>query len=100
MTSSLPPDAEKYREQLEARARIYYGTSDIWLRVSPVESDSSWIADLHRRKGPDPQPGDAEIRHELEPLPGHPAGLGPSAERALEAFADELDDRERERAVS
>ena len=91
MSFPLPPDAEKYREQLETRARIFYATSDLWLRV--VAADGSWLADLHRRRGPDPEPASDA----LEPVPGHPAGTGNTPDRALEAFADALDARESQR---
>jgi hypothetical protein len=88
MTTDLPPDTEKYRQQLEARARIYFSTSDIWLRVSWSASTADWIADLHRRKGGDP------VETTTEPYPEHPGGRGSSAERALEDFAVQLDERE------
>ena len=96
MTTDLPPDTEKYRQQLEARARIYFSTSDIWLRVS-VRAEAAdpataeWVADLHQRKG-----GDASGTT-IEPYPEHPGGYGSSAERALEDFAEQLDERERAR---
>jgi hypothetical protein len=91
MTTDLPPDTEKYRQQLEARARIYFSTSDIWLRVCPRASNVDWVADLHYRKGGDPT--DTTI----EPYADHPGGHGSSAERALEDFAEQLDARERAR---
>lgn len=91
MTTDLPPDTEKYRQQLEARARIYFQTSDIWLRVSPRDSASEWVADLHHRKGSDDPAAVAE------PYAEHPGGFGSSPERALEDFAEQLDVRERAR---
>lgn len=91
MTIDLPPDTEKYRQQLEARARIYFSTSDIWLRVSVRAAASDWVADLHHRTG-----GDA-AGATIEPYPEHPGGFGSSAERALEDFAEQLDARERAR---
>lgn len=91
MTTDLPPDTEKYRQQLEARARIYFQTSDIWLRVIPRDSASDWVADLHHRKSSD-DPNTA-----AEPYAEHPGGFGSSPERALEDFAEQLDVRERAR---
>jgi hypothetical protein len=91
MTTDLAPDTEKYRQQLEARARIYFQTSDIWLRVIPRAATSDWVADLHHRKSSDePDTGP-------EPHPEHPGGFGSSPERALEDFAEQLDVRERAR---
>ena len=91
MTTDLPPDTEKYRQQLEARARIYFSTSDIWLRVTPNGSTGDFIADLHHRKAGDP------IGSTIEPYDDHPGGHGSSPERALEDFAEQLDLRERAR---
>jgi hypothetical protein len=91
MTTDLPPDTEKYRQQLEARARIYFQTSDIWLRVVPREADREWVADLHHRKGGD------DLNAVSEPYAEHPGGFGSSPERALEDFAEQLDVRERAR---
>ncbi|MEY4513430.1 MAG: hypothetical protein RLZZ450_5552 [Pseudomonadota bacterium] len=102
MTTDLPPDTEKYRQQLEARARIYFQTSDIWLRVIPratstralestSEEEGDWVADLHHRSSSDDSSALAE------PYAEHPGGFGSSPERALEDFAEQLDVRERER---
>jgi hypothetical protein len=91
MTTDLPPDTEKYRQQLEARARIYFKTSDIWLRVIPRDQSAEWVADLHHRKGSDDPSATSE------PYADHPGGFGSSPERALEDFAEQLDVRERAR---
>jgi hypothetical protein len=88
MSHELPPDTELYRQQLEARARIFYSTSEIWLRVR-AEADEQWVADLHQRGGADHN-GAAG----LEPYPRHPGGFSSSAQGALEEFARELDERE------
>ena len=88
MSTNLSPDVELYRQQLEARARIYYASSGVIVCVSQAESGEHWIADLHPREG----------EHEGPPLPPYlerPAGVGVSPERALEELADDLDARER-----
>lgn len=88
MSTDLTPDVELYRQQLEARARIYFASSHVTVCVSQRESGEHWIADLQAREG----------EHEEPPLPPYlerPAGVGRSPERALEALADELDARER-----
>jgi hypothetical protein len=91
MTTDLPPDTEKYRQQLEARARIYFQTSDIWLRVVTRASPTEWVADLHHRQSSDDP-------HAInEPYAEHPGGFGSTPERALEDFAEQLDLRERAR---
>ncbi|MDB4989720.1 MAG: hypothetical protein JWN04_4898 [Myxococcaceae bacterium] len=94
MKFKLSSDLELYRQQLEARARIFYSTSEIRLLVSLVGPDAQWVADLHRERGADRDEADG-----LEPYPLHPGGFGPSPERALEEFAEELDQRERARAL-
>jgi hypothetical protein len=88
MTQSLPQDTELYRQQLEARARIFYSTSEIWLRVRE-QAEDDWVADLHHRRGDGPVEA-----AQLEPYPQHPGGFGQSAQAALEDFAVELDVRE------
>lgn len=88
MSTNLTPDVELYRQQLEARARIYYASSEVILRVHQAESGEHWIADL----------GSREAAHEAPRLPPYlerPAGVGSSPERALEELADALDERER-----
>ena len=91
MTTDLPPDTEKYRQQLEARARIYFQTSDIWLRVISRAASTDWVADLHHRKSGE------DAGASVEPYTEHPGGFGSSPERALEDFAEQLDVRERAR---
>lgn len=88
----LSVDTELYRQQLEARARIYYSTSEIWLRVAPG-ADGRWVADLHERSAD--AEGNVTEDAELAPCPGYPSGQGRSAESALEEFAEQLDARER-----
>ncbi|MDB4988281.1 MAG: hypothetical protein JWN04_3459, partial [Myxococcaceae bacterium] len=73
---------------------IFYSTSEIRLVVSLVGPDAQWVADLHRE-----QRSERDEVSGLEPYPQHPGGFGPSPERALEEFAEELDQRERARAL-
>ena len=89
MTSLLPPDAEKYREQLEARARIHYASSDLALHVSS-RSEGEWTVQLQATGDGEPAVSEAE-RAALR-------GTGDTAERVLEEFAERLDVIEREAA--
>jgi hypothetical protein len=89
MTSLLSPDAEKYRELLEARARIHYATSELWLRVSSP-TPGQWLAELQAV----PNGKDALSAAELAAT----RGTGETAERALEELAEQLDALERDPA--
>lgn len=87
MTSTLSPDAEKYRELLEARARIHYATSELSLRVSSPSLEQ-WIAELQATEDGQPAVSATEL--------ASARGAGNTAERALEEFAERLDAIERE----
>jgi hypothetical protein len=91
MTPPLSPDAEKYREQLEARARIHHATSELVLEVSRPAEGQPFAAELVFNEA-DPPPAGAPERASLR-------SVGETAERALEELAEQLDAVERTRAA-
>ncbi|MET0340046.1 MAG: hypothetical protein ABW252_03555 [Polyangiales bacterium] len=92
METSTSIDAEKYREQLEVRARIYLKSSRVELRVAQGQGGHECRADVHVREAD--RPGS-----QVDPSIPIFAGRGATVELALDELAAQLDAAEAARAI-